>query len=422
MPSPTEGPGSPGIGPADPGGSVPADPTSRSSSTAAGDSFRLARPGRPSAEAFAVALLLSAALQIMENLLPRLPVFPWLKLGLSHIVLLPFLLRFGPGPAAALLLGRNLLTLLFAAGSLSTFLIGTVSGLASLLVGGFAVRLLLRHRLLGLAGAGMTMAALMNLSQLAVVEGLIIRSTAFYFQLAPMFLWSAISGAAVAWLALRSRAVLDSVFDLEGDASPDPSLLDAAALRQSRLPFLLALAALVGLFLLPNPASQGAALFALLLFSRLRGVLRAGLLNLARAWPWFLYLAWLHLLLGEGAYLPGGFITREGLHDFLWFGARLAGLILLGPHLAAAFPKRWLAGSASPYARGTLAVLPLLPGLHGAAIGAGRAFFAAFKARGKGGIRGEGAEGEAGVLRALADGFRRPWRTAGRPPPRRLSS
>lgn len=381
-------------------------------STPAGDSFRLARPLRPSAEAFALSLLLCASLQIMENLLPRLPVFPWLKLGLSHIVLLPFLLRFGPLPASALLLGRNLLTLLFAAGSLSTFLIGTASGLAALLLGGFAVRALLRLRLLGLLGAGMLMAALMNLAQLAVVEGLFIRSKAFYFQLAPMFLWSAVSGAAVAYLALRSRGVLDAVFDLEGDASPGP-VGAAADLRKSRVPFFLALGALAGLFLLPGPAAQGAALLALLLFTWQRGVLRVGLLNLARSWPWFLYLAILHLLFGEGAYLPGGLITREGLSGFLWFAARLAGLILLGPHLAAAFPRRWLAGSASPYARGTLAVLPLLPGLHGVAITAGRAFFAAFRKRGK---VGDGGDGEAGVLRALAENFRRALSEAGKAP------
>ena len=369
-----------------------------------------ARGSAPSARAFALCLLLCAAMQMMENALPRLPVFPWLKLGLSHLVLLPFLIRFGPLPACALLLGRNLLSLVFAAGPLSTFLIGTASGLSALLAGGWVVRAAVDRRLLGLSGAGMAMAALMNLSQLAVVEGLFIRNAAFYFQLAPMLAWSAVSGAAVAALAARSRPVLEALFD-ERDPEAEPSAGASGAAAAGTVgsaaapadttgdgaayPFLLCLAAMVGLFLLPSLPSQAAALLALLLFSARRGRWRAAWAGLLRAGPWFLYLAWLHLLFGDGAYLRGGLVTREGLEAFLRYGARLASLILLGPHLAAAFPRHWLAGSASPYARGLTATLPLLPGLHGAALGAGRAYFAALRGR-----------GEAGVLRGLADGFR----------------
>lgn len=353
-----------------------------------------------SARAFALCLLLCASLQIMENLLPRLPVFPWLKLGLSHLILLPFLLRFGPVAAGALLLGRNLLTLLFAAGALSTFLIGTVSGLAAMLAGGWVARAAVHRRILGMAGAGMLMAALMNLSQLAVVEGLFIRHAGFFFQLAPMLAWSVVSGAAVAWLAHRSRSVLDELFAETGEEAEASAAAGAAGGEEGRrapADFLLSLAVLAGLFLLPSAAFQGAALAGLLLFSARRGVLRQGLANLLRGWPWFFYLAWLHLLLGEGEYLWGAWVTRPGAEAFLHYGARLAGLILLGPHLAASFPRHWLAGSASPYVRGLVASLPMLPGLHGAAVGAGKAFFRALRAKGG---------GEAGVLRGLADGFR----------------
>lgn len=372
---------------------------------AAGAAGSPAARAAPSARAFALCLLVSAALQMMENSLPRLPVFPWLKLGLSHLVLLPFLLRFGARAAAALLLGRNLLSLVFAAGSLSTFLIGTASGLLALLAGGWAVRAAADRGLLGMCGAGMAMAALMNLSQLAVVEGLFIRHAAFWFQLSPMLLWSAVSGAAVAALAARSRTALEALFD-ERDPDPAPAAPHARGAAGSRSgpadasgrgsgPFLAGLAAVAGLFLLPSLPSQAAALLALLAFAARGGRWRAAWSGLLRAWPWFLYLAWLHLLLGDGAYLPGGLVTREGAEAFLRYGARLASLILLGPFLAESFPRRWLAGSASPYARGMTAALPLLPGLHGAALGAGRAYFAALRGR-----------GEAGVLQGLADGLR----------------
>lgn len=368
------------------------------------------RPDRAvSARCFALCLLLSAALQIMENMLPRLPLFPWLKLGLSHLILLPFLLRFGPGAAGALLLGRNLLTLLFAAGALSTFLIGTVSGLAAMMAGGWLARGAVSRGILGMTGAGMLMAALMNMSQLAVVEGLFIRHMAFFFQLAPMLAWSTVSGAAVAYLAHRSRPVLEEIFSegsgpgkegasgvpggLPGDGLP--GLVPPGGSGKGPVAFYLVLAAIAALFLIPSLHFQAGAMASLLAFSAWRGMLGRGLINLARSWPWFLYLGWLHLLLGDGEYLWGSWVTRPGAEAFLFYGARLAALVLLGPHLAQSFPRHWLAGSVSPYVRGLVATLPLLPGLHGAAVGASRAFFRA--------LRGGG---EAGVLRGLADGFR----------------
>lgn len=409
MPSPSEpGPaGSAGAAvpreAAVPGGpAVPAGP--------AGDAFGAVRSEAPSAKAFALCLLVCASLQIMENLLPRIPVFPWLKLGLSHIILLPFLLRFGATAACALLLGRNLLSLVFASGPLSTFLIGTTSGLAAILMAGGLARAAAGRGLLGMAGAGMLLAGLMNLVQLAVVDGLFIRHAAFWFQLAPMLAWSAVSGLAVAALARRSRPVLEGLFEEPGEpesaAHPTPAPLSSlsalGADNSSSLPFYLCLLAVVAILLLPTPATSLAALFALLAFSAWRGSLRAGLRGIRRAWPWYLYLAWLHLLLGEGEYLIGGWVTREGAAAFVMHGARLAALVLLGPHLAAAFPRRWLTGSASPYARGLVAALPLLPGLHASAMAAGRSFLGALRGR-----------GETGVLRAMADGYRESMRQAG---------
>jgi hypothetical protein len=201
----------------------------------------------------------------------------------------------------------------------------------------------------------------------------------------------------VAWLARRSRPVLEGLF--EEPADPESRSLPAPATQHagagSSLPFYLGLLALAGILLLPTAETALAALAVLLAFSAWRRSLRAGLAGMRRAWPWYLYLGWLHLLLGEGEYLIGGWVTREGAAAFVMHGARLAALVLLGPHLAAAFPRRWLTGSASPYARGLVAALPLLPGLHASAMAAGRAFLGALRGR-----------GETGVLQALADGFR----------------
>ena len=85
-----------------------------------------------SSEVLALSLLLATSLQIMENLLPKVPIFPWLKLGLAHLIILPFLLRFGVKNVLILFLSRNLITLMYGGQIFSSFLISTLSGLFSL--------------------------------------------------------------------------------------------------------------------------------------------------------------------------------------------------------------------------------------------------------------------------------------------------
>jgi uncharacterized membrane protein len=359
---------------------------------------------RLTARAFSLCLLMGASLQIMENVVPRLPLFPWLKLGISHLILLPFLLRYGTRSACMLLLGRNLLSLLFAGGALTTFLIGGASGTAALLAGGWLVRAGLRRKWLGLIGAGMLLAALMNMAQLVVAEGLIVRQRAFFFQLAPMLLWSLVSGAAVAWLAYRALPVLEELFDEADDAPPKPEPAGGGKPPGYPWAFTGWLAATAGLFLLPGerqPLWQGLALAALLAASALAGRgFMAALKSLARGWPWFLYLAWLHLFLGDGELL-WGWVTRPGALAFLFYSLRLASLILLGPLLAKSFPTDRLSRSPSVYARGLVGSLPLLPGLHAAAMRAAGETLR--KLRG----------GETSVLRGMLEGFRESLARAG---------
>jgi len=85
---------------------------------------------------FAGALLAASGLQLVELLLPRIPLIPWMRPGFSWIVILPFLLDFGVGPTLALFLSRNLLSMAFGGQPASTFLISsTAGGLALLLLG-----------------------------------------------------------------------------------------------------------------------------------------------------------------------------------------------------------------------------------------------------------------------------------------------
>lgn len=306
--------------------------------------------GRPAPETFALALLIAVSLQIMENLVPRFPLFPWMRLGLSYVIIVPFLATFGAAPACALFLLRNAINLLYGGQPLTSFLIGSGAGCAVLLVLGPAVGWACRRGLLGMLGASVSLASAFNAAQLVLVNLALIRHAGFYFQTGPILAWSLLSGAGVALLIRFSAAELE---DLLGQRPAVPGLAAAPPRPAPIGPFLAALAGLAAVFAAPWPWAQALALAALL------PLVPGRVAVLAQAWPFFFYLAWLHLFHTPGAYLWGP-ITREGAEAFALYALRLANLMLLGRWAAPRFPWQWAARSRSPYLQGFLLCLPLL--------------------------------------------------------------
>lgn len=316
-------------------------------------------------EAFALALLVASSLQIMENLLPRIPLFPWMRMGFSYVVILPFLLHYGPRAAFALFLARNFIIVLYGGQPLTTFLIGSGSGALALLGLGHPVAWAYRRGWAGILGSSILLAAGFNLIQLAMVNFAFIRHSGFFFQVGPILAWSLISGAIIALLIRFSETELSGLFappaglqSSSGAASPMPS--------PKAGPFLAGMAMLAGLFLFPNLAIQATVWVVLAVVERRR------LTMLAHAWPFFVYLAWLHLFHTPGAYVLGEWITREGAFQFASYSIRLANLILLGSWLSARFPWKWVEGSRSPYLQGFLLTMPMLPGLFKPSLELGR--------------------------------------------------
>lgn len=308
-----------------------------------------------SREAFALALLVASSLQIMENLLPRFPLFPWMRVGFSYVVILPFLLQYGSKAAFILFLARNIIAILYGGQPLTTFLIGSGAGAMAFLCAGQPVAWAYRRGWMGILGASIVMATAFNLSQLAAVNVTLIRHSGFYFQTGPILAWSLVSGAAVALLIRFSDGELMRLFAPparpETESAPNPDIPPSA----HAVHFLGGMTLLVFLFAVTDIRFQAPMLVVLL--ASVPGRFRL----LWNTWPFFFYLAWLHLFRTSGEYLIGEWITREGVLNFALYSARLANLILLGRWLSRRFPWQWMGFSKSPYIQGFLLVLPLLP-------------------------------------------------------------
>ena len=309
---------------------------------------------------FAGALILSTGLQIAESLVPRVPLFPWLRLGMSWAILLPFLLSFGVRPAIALFLARNVLSLTFGGQPPSTFLVSSLSGVFSILLAGGVLRKGVATGWLGWIGAGVALAACFNALQLGAVTAILVGHSGNLFQLGPILAWSLLSGALVAWLAksfwspdLWERIGLIIENRVPSDGTPD---------RPLRLWRLLAWSSLcVAPFALESWRFEVALAMALVAFA-IHSKGPRGCRILWQSWPYFAFLAWLHLLDTPGHFLSGTSVTSEGLVSFARHAGRLASFLLASQELVRLVPWQRIAPG-SRWARGIGLALPLLPGL-----------------------------------------------------------
>lgn len=330
---------------------------------------------RISARLFASALLVSSGLQIAETLLPRIPLFPWLRLGFSWALLLPFLLEFGTVPALWLFTARNLLALSCGAQPLSTFVISTLSGLASLGLVGPPVRALVRLRVLGLTGASALLAAAFNGLQLVVVTWGVMGHGGFLFQLGPILVWSAVSGSVVAWLAHRlDRPGLWTALEAR---FPDGE--ETAAPTRRRPLWTLTLALAVATVVTMDWRAQAALLLVLLCLP-----IGPKWRTLWSGWPFYLYLGWFHLLDTPGHFLSNLPVTREGVAAFFLHALRLGNFLLLGSVLVRQLPWERLRRSRRPWLQGTALAVPHLPRLFPVAVAAARATWRGRKEDGPG--------------------------------------
>ncbi len=335
---------------------------------------------------FALALLVCASLQIMENIIPRIPLIPWMRLGLSYCVLLPFLIEFGSIPAIFLLVARNLSAVLYGGQPFSTFMISSLSGITAFLLFGELLRLAFKKGKLGWFGISIALATVFNMSQLLLVKWLWIRHAGFLVLIGPMLAWSILSGAIIAILVRASEEDFSRLFSIKigKDYGVDQNKLQnsrpskesvKSEIKNSRFlstnhwEFFGGLIALTTLFL-----SNSILFHAIFLGLMILGVRDKGKI-LISAWPFFFYLGSLHLFQTPGEYWLGDWVTHEGVHQFLIQGMRLASTILLGRWLSQKFPWSLLNRGNSLYLQGFLISLPLLSNMFPSSMQFGKKLF-----------------------------------------------
>lgn len=332
-------------------------------------------PPRLSERTFAGALVLAAGLQIAESLVPRIPVFPWLRLGLSWAVILPFLLSFGVRPALSLFLARNVLSLAFGGQPPSTFIVSSLSGACAIALCGPVVAWTSRRGWIGWIGASVALSAAFNTLQLVVVTAVLVGHAGNLFQLGPILAWSIASGAAVAWIARRiSRPDLWARLEDAIDSSVHSTFRETP-MRPLLLAFWSIL--LAAPFAVPRWNLQLCLAGTLAIAVAATGGFRTWLV-VGRSWPYFAFLAWLHLLETPGHFLSGTPVTVEGAKAFALHGARLCSFLFVSQELSRLVPWTRIAPT-SLWARGIGLALPLLPGLFPAAIKAAKRWWASRK-------------------------------------------
>jgi hypothetical protein len=267
---------------------------------------------------------------------------------------------------------RNLITLVYGGQIFSAFLISTLSGVVSLGIVGTAAFYLYHKKFLGLIGTSVTLACAFNLIQLVVVNFLFIRHGDFFFQVSPLLLWSLLSGSLIAFLVNKSISDVNLLFDSQNSTSfyyQEVKEDDFSFYKW--LSLLAACSVFASLFLISSVQIQIILLPILLLINRFKNIK-----IVYYAWPFYFYLAWLHLFRTEGIYIYKDWITREGFDNFIFFAVRTTNIILCGQWLSRYISGLWRKSAGNFYIKSIGYALPLLPALFGLSLAMGKEFLA----------------------------------------------
>ena len=267
-------------------------------------------------------MLLAVSINALEYMLPRIPVFPWLKPGLANIVTIIWILRWGAADAMLFSIVRSWITSFFFGFSLLSLGLSLSGCLVSAAGMGALWLLFGRRGWLGLAGLGIAGAVLHNTGQLCGVYLFIAAAPVLWYQVPFMLCASLVFGALTGFFAYTLLPVL--ITTASATAAFNAMRVDNGLLRCVAGVGLLA--ASIGITVLHSPVVLGmCALLATLLSCWLtQGNISVFLLPAVRFWLLFVFVAVMYLFFSYGRTFAGlPFVTYEGIQETLLQWLRL---------------------------------------------------------------------------------------------------
>lgn len=150
-----------------------------------------------------IACLLGLAISanLLELILPRIPLFPWLRLGLANAFLIAMVVLYSTKAALRFAVLRTLVSGLISGTPITSFLFSAAGGIFACLLMSLAWKGFGQKGWLGLAGLGMLGAIAHNLAQILVAYGLFVQHSAFLWQIPVVIFVSIVTGTIVGLIA-----------------------------------------------------------------------------------------------------------------------------------------------------------------------------------------------------------------------------
>ncbi|KMQ53017.1 Heptaprenyl diphosphate synthase component I [Chitinispirillum alkaliphilum] len=165
-------------------------------------------------------LLLAIAINALELAFPRLPFLPWLKPGLSNVITMIWIIKYGTTDAVLFTVLRVWISGFYFGFSLLTLSLGLGGGVLSTCAMGILWSILGKRNHLGTVGLGMVGALFHNLGQLGVVYLFMARNFRIFYQLPFMIIAAMILGSMVGALVPVFIRILPDPDISENDDTP----------------------------------------------------------------------------------------------------------------------------------------------------------------------------------------------------------
>jgi uncharacterized membrane protein len=261
--------------------------------------------------------MLAVAISALEALIPRIPIFPWLKPGFSNMVTILWIIEYGTIDALLFSFLRVWISGFYLGFSLFSLGLGLCGAVWATLGMGILWRYLGSRRWLGTVGLGICGACLHNAGQLAAIAVLLGMRSNLLVQVPVMLGASLIFGGLTGWMVIPLGRFLAS----RNIKHAMPTSQRLSLEKISKLSWIISacvLTASLGLLAVRQVGALcGCAVVATALaFAITRNPWMVVRRNILRFWPMFVFIAFSNCLQPAGTFLAGlPFVTREAAMD-----------------------------------------------------------------------------------------------------------